>query len=81
MGRNSGNSRNGTRTKPVLGEIGPVEIEVWRDRDGSFDPASDSRPDHVDPLLSLIGWLCLVVGGQEQLVAERASPVFGVPAG
>jgi putative transposase len=38
MGRNGGNSRNGTRTKTVLTEIGPVEIEVPRDRDGSFAP-------------------------------------------
>jgi transposase-like protein len=37
-GRNGGNSRNGTRSKTVLTEIGPVEIEVPRDRDGSFDP-------------------------------------------
>ena len=27
-GRDGGNSRNGTRTKTVLTEIGPVEIEV-----------------------------------------------------
>ena len=31
MGRNRGNSRNGTRTKTVLTEIGPVEVEVPRD--------------------------------------------------
>ena len=37
-GRNGGNSRNGTRAKTVLTEIGPVEIEVPRDRDGSFEP-------------------------------------------
>ncbi|TCP38595.1 transposase-like protein [Tamaricihabitans halophyticus] len=37
-GRDSGNSRNGTRTKTVLTEIGPVEIEVPRDTDASFDP-------------------------------------------
>ena len=37
-GRDGGNSRNGTRTKTVLTEIGPVEVEVPRDRDGSFDP-------------------------------------------
>jgi Transposase, Mutator family len=35
MGRNRGNSRNGIRSKTVLTEIGPVEIEVPRDRDGS----------------------------------------------
>ncbi|MFH5232895.1 transposase, partial [Antrihabitans spumae] len=37
-GRGSGNSRNGTRSKTVLTEIGPVEIEVPRDTDSSFDP-------------------------------------------
>ncbi len=37
-GRNGGNSRNGTRPKTVLTEIGPVPLEVPRDRDGSFEP-------------------------------------------
>src|SRR5829696_7604832 len=37
-GRNHGNSRNGTRSKTVLTEIGPVDIDVPRDRDSSFDP-------------------------------------------
>ena len=37
-GRGSGNSRNGTRAKTVLTEIGPVQIEVPRDTNGSFDP-------------------------------------------
>src|SRR6478672_11088903 len=37
-GRGSGNSRNGTRAKTVLTEIGPVEIEVPRDTNSSFDP-------------------------------------------
>jgi putative transposase len=37
-GDGSGNSRNGTRAKTVLTEVGPVEIEVPRDRDGSFEP-------------------------------------------
>jgi putative transposase len=37
-GRDGGNSRNGTRTKTVLTDVGPVEIEVPRDRDGSFEP-------------------------------------------
>ncbi len=38
VGRGSGNSRNGTRSKTVLTEIGPVEIEVPRDIDSSFAP-------------------------------------------
>src|SRR6266536_2778054 len=37
-GRNGGNSRNGTRAKTVLTDIGPVELEVPRDRDSSFQP-------------------------------------------
>src|SRR5512135_1636212 len=37
-GRTGGNSRNGTRAKTVLTDVGPVEIEVPRDRDGSFEP-------------------------------------------
>jgi putative transposase len=37
-GRNHGNSRNGVRAKTVLTEIGPVEIEVPRDLDASFQP-------------------------------------------
>ncbi|WP_235013691.1 IS256 family transposase, partial [Parafrankia sp. Ea1.12] len=37
-GRNSGNSRNGTRSKTLITEIGPVEIDVPRDRDGTFTP-------------------------------------------
>jgi putative transposase len=38
-GANSGNSRNGARAKTVLTDVGPVEIGVPRDRQGSFEPA------------------------------------------
>jgi putative transposase len=37
-GRDGGNSRNGHRTKTVLTEVGPVEIDVPRDRDATFEP-------------------------------------------
>jgi putative transposase len=37
-GQYSGNSRNGTRSKTVLTEIGPIELDVPRDRDASFEP-------------------------------------------
>jgi putative transposase len=37
-GHNSGNSRNGTRSKTVITEVGPVELDVPRDREGSFEP-------------------------------------------
>jgi len=39
MGRNLGNSRNGKRAKTLITDsCGPVEVEVPRDRDGSFTP-------------------------------------------
>ena len=38
-GANSGNSRNGSRSKTVLTDVGPVQIDVPRDRAGSFEPA------------------------------------------
>ena len=38
VGRNGGNSRNGTRSKTLVTEAGPVEIEVPRDRESSFEP-------------------------------------------
>ncbi|SDM33301.1 Transposase, Mutator family, partial [Nonomuraea maritima] len=34
----NGNARNGTRSKTVITDVGPVQISVPRDRDGSFDP-------------------------------------------
>lgn len=37
-GRGSGNNRNGTSAKKVLTEIGAVDLDVPRDRNGSFEP-------------------------------------------
>jgi len=37
-GRDGQNSRNGHRAKTVLTDVGPVEIDVPRDRDASFEP-------------------------------------------
>ena len=42
-GRNHGNSRNGTRSKTVITEIGPIELDVPRDRDGSFEPEDGAQ--------------------------------------
>ena len=36
--KDTGNERNGKRAKTVTTEIGPVEVEVPRDRDGTFEP-------------------------------------------
>ncbi|MEU1981963.1 IS256 family transposase [Nocardia sp. NPDC019395] len=37
-GRGTGNSRNGTRSKTVVTDVGPVDIDVPRDREASFEP-------------------------------------------
>jgi putative transposase len=37
-GRNLGNSRNGTTPKRVLTEIGAVQLDIPRDREGTFEP-------------------------------------------
>ena len=54
-GRDGGNSRNGTRSKTVLTEIGPVQIEVPRDRDSTFDPVivrkRQRRLDGIDQIV------------------------------
>lgn len=54
-GHNHGNSRYGTRVKTVITEIGPVELDVPRDRDGSFEPLTvrkgQRRLDGVDSIV------------------------------
>ncbi|MEV5555843.1 transposase, partial [Nonomuraea wenchangensis] len=37
-GKNSGNSRNGSRTKTVVTDVGTVEVRVPRDVAGTFEP-------------------------------------------
>src|SRR3954452_9024548 len=54
-GRNRANSRNGSRAKKVLTELGPVEVDVPRDRDGSFEPVivrkRQRRLDSIDQIV------------------------------
>jgi len=38
VGRGSGNTRNGSRTKTVLTDVGPVQVRVPRDAAGTFEP-------------------------------------------
>jgi putative transposase len=38
VGKNSGNSRNGTSAKTMKGEFGKLPLEVPRDRNGTFEP-------------------------------------------
>lgn len=37
-GGETGNTRNGSRSKTVITDVGPIEISVPRDRDGGFEP-------------------------------------------
>ncbi len=50
-----GNSRNGMRSKTVVTDIGPVEIDVPRDRESSFEPKivrkRQRRLDGVDGIV------------------------------
>ncbi|MBV8891959.1 IS256 family transposase [Bradyrhizobium sp.] len=59
-GRGSGNSRNGTSSKALLTEDGEIEIEVPRDRAGTFEPVivakGQTRFDGFDEkIISLYG--------------------------
>jgi putative transposase len=77
MGRNRGNSRNGTRTKTVLTEIGPVEIEVPRDRDSTFDPVivrkRQRRLDGIDAIVLSLSARGLTTGE----IAAHFAEVYG----
>jgi transposase-like protein len=73
-GRDGGNSRNGHRAKTVLTEIGPVEIEVPRDRDGSFEPKivakRQRRLSGVDELVISLSAKGLTTGEVQAHLAE-----------
>src|SRR6478609_1678699 len=76
-GRDGGNSRNGHRSKTVLTEVGPVEIEVPRDRDGSFESKivakRQRRLSGVDELVISLSAKGLTTGE----VAAHLAEVYG----
>lgn len=76
-GRNKENSRNGTRAKTVLTEVGPVEIEVPRDRDGTFAPVivkkRQRRLEGVDQIVLSLTARGLTTGE----VAAHFADVYG----
>ena len=73
-GRNGENSRNGTRSKTVITEIGPIELDVPRDRDGSFEPQTvkkrQRRLDGVDSMVISLIAKGLTTGEVEAHLAE-----------
>jgi len=76
-GRNTGNSRNGTRAKTVLTEVGEVELEVPRDREGSFEPRivrkRQRRMSGVDELVISLAAKGLTTGE----IAAHLADVYG----
>jgi putative transposase len=76
-GRNSGNSRNGSRPKTVLTEVGEVELDVPRDRDGSFEPKivrkRQRRMSGVDELVISLAAKGLTTGE----IAAHFADVYG----
>src|SRR3954465_2759927 len=73
-GRDGRNSRNGRRSKTVLTEVGPVEIDVPRDRDGSFEPKivakRQRRLSGVDELVISLSAKGLTTGEVQAHLAE-----------
>lgn len=76
-GRDGGNSRNGTRSKKVLTDVGEVEIETPRDRDGSFEPKTvrkrQRRLDGVDAMVISLVAKGLTTGEVQAHLAETYS--------
>jgi putative transposase len=73
-GRDGGNSRNGTRSKTVITEVGPVEVDVPRDRDSSFEPATvkkrQRRMHGVDAMVISLTAKGLTTGEVQAHLAE-----------
>ena len=76
-GRGSGNSRNGTRSKTVLTDVGPVAIEVPRDRNGTFTPTTirkrQRRLEGVDAIVLSLSARGLTTGE----IAAHLAEVYG----
>jgi hypothetical protein len=83
-GHHSGNSRNGTRKKTVLTEIGPIELEVPRDRAGSFEPVivpkRRRRLNGVDALVCSLSAKGLTHGENRGWFPSRIAGKAGHPS-
>jgi transposase-like protein len=80
-GRNGENSRNDRRSKTVLTGIGPVEIEVPRDREGTFEPVivkkRQRRLGSVDNIVLSLTAKGLTTGE----VSAHFAEIYGVSVG
>jgi len=83
-GHNSGNSRNGASQKRLKGDFGTLEIEVPRDRAGSFEPLLVAKGQtrwhgFDDKILSLYarGMSCREIQGHiEEMYQVEVSPTL-----
>ena len=77
VGRDGGNSRNGHRSKTLLTEVGPVQVDVPRDRDATFEPRIVAkrrrRLSGVDELVISLSAKGLTTGE----VAAHLAEVYG----
>ena len=68
------NSRNGTRAKTVVTDVGPVEVDVPRDRDATFEPKivrkRQRRLDGVDAMVISLVAKGLTTGEVQAHLAE-----------
>ena len=80
-GRNGRNSRNGRRAKTVLTGVGPVEINVPRDRDASFEPVivknRQRRLGSIDQIVSSLTAKGLTTGE----ISAHFAEIYGASVG
>ena len=77
-GRDRGNSRNGSRSKTVLTEVGEVELDVPRDRDGSFEPRIvKKRQRRLSGVDELVISLAALASSKPALASRWIAPPFG----
>ncbi len=80
--KNGGNSRNSTRAKSMLTDVGPVEVSVSCDREGSFEPKivrkRQKRLSGVDEMVISLSAKGLTAG---EVQAHLAEVVDGVRLG
>jgi putative transposase len=77
-GRGSGNSRNGTSPKTVLTDAGDVDLEVPRDRKGSFEPKL--VPKHARRIEGFNELVCGLIakGMSVRDVQDHLQQIYGV---
>lgn len=78
VAKEGSNERNGTRAKTVITDIGPVTLDVPRDRDGTFEPAivrkRQRRLDGIDELVVSLTARGLTTGE----ISAHFAEVYGV---